>query len=171
MSVFRDLRGTSLQGWCYSSVGGLLDDPADHAYFGKVKGIAATCGAQVIPNLSRDELRSLFAKSKIFWHAAGYGEDDGTDPFQAEHFGISTVEAMAAGAVPVVYDRGGQSEIVEHDRSGYLWKRLDQLREYTTRLTNDEELRARMATAAQLRAQRFTREEFLNNFTRLVAVT
>ena len=135
-----------------------------------MKRIAATCGAQVIPNVPRDELRSLFAKSKIFWHAAGYGEDDGTDPFQAEHFGISTVEAMAAGAVPVVYDKGGQSEIVEHERSGYLWKRLDELREYTTRLANDEELRARMATAAQLRAQRFTREGFLNNFTRLVAV-
>ena len=45
-----------------------------------------------------------------------------------------------------------------------------ELRDYTTRLANDEELRARMATAAQLRAQRFTPEGFMTNFTRLVPV-
>jgi len=170
MTVFRGMSGALMQGWCYHSVGGLVDLAADHAYFGEVKRIAASCGAQVISNVPRDELRSLFAKAKIFWHAAGYGEDHGADPFQAEHFGISTVEAMAAGAVPVVYDKGGQSEIVEHQRSGYLWKNLDELREYTTRLANDEELRTRMAAAAQLRAQRFSHEGFLDNFARLVPV-
>jgi len=170
MSVFRDMSGALLQGWCYHSVGGLVDLAADHAYFGEVKRIAATCGAQVIPNVPRDELRSLFAKAKIFWHAAGYGEDDGTDPFQAEHFGISTVEAMAAGAVPIVYDRGGQSEIVEHERSGYLWRSLDELREYTTRLAQNETLREQIAANARHRAARFSREAFLDGFARLVTV-
>jgi len=170
MGVFRDMRGTSLQGWCYSSVGGLMDRPADHAYFGEVKRMAEGCGAQVIPNISRSELRSLFAKAKIYWHAAGYGEDNRTDPFQAEHFGISTVEAMAAGAVPIVYDRGGQSEIVEHERSGYLWRSLDELREYTTRLAQNETLREQMAASARHRAARFSREAFLDGFARLVTV-
>jgi glycosyltransferase involved in cell wall biosynthesis len=170
MSVFRDMSGASLQGWSYYSVGGLVDLAADHAYFGEVKRIAATCRAQVIPNVPRDELRSLFAKAKIFWHAAGYGKDDGTDPFQAEHFGISTVEAMAAGAVPVVYDKGGQSEIVEHARSGYLWRSLAELREYTTRLTEDQGLLERMAAEARHRAAHFSREAFLDGFARLVPV-
>ena len=170
MSVFRDMSGTSLQGWSYYSVGGLADHGADHAYFDEVKRIAATCGAQVIPNIPRGELRSLFAKAKIFWHAAGYGGDDGTDPFQAEHFGISTVEAMAAGAVPVVFDKGGQSEIVEHARSGYLWRSLAELREYTTRLSEDQGLREQMAAAARHRAARFSQETFLDGFARLVPV-
>ena len=29
-----------------------MDHAADHAYFDEVKRIAATCGAQVIPNIS-----------------------------------------------------------------------------------------------------------------------
>jgi glycosyltransferase involved in cell wall biosynthesis len=170
MNVFRDMKGTWLQDWCYYSVGGLVDHPADHAYFGEVTRIAAECGAQVIPNIRRGDLRSLFAKAKIFWHAAGYGGDDAMNPFEAEHFGISTVEAMAAGAVPIVYDKGGQSEIVEHERSGYLWRSLDELREYTRRLAQDGKLREQMAAAARRRAERFSREAFLDSFARLVPV-
>ena len=167
MSVFRDMKCTSLQHWSYYSVGGLDDDPVDHAYFDEVKRVAAMCDAHAIPNIHRSELRSLFARAKVFWHAAGYGTDDG-NPYQAEHFGISTVEAMAAGAVPIVYDKGGQAEIVEHGRNGYLWRSLDELQEYTRRLVQDEGLREQMAASARRRAERFSREAFLDRFARLV---
>jgi glycosyltransferase involved in cell wall biosynthesis len=168
MTTYRDMRRTPLEDWCYYCVGGLLNHPADHAYFDEVKRLAAECGAHVIPNIARAELRRLFAGAKIFWHAAGYAGDETTNPYQAEHFGISTVEAMAAGSVPIVYDHGGQSEIVEHGCSGYLWRTLDELRNYTGRLVSDEALRAQMAAAARQRAARFAREAFLDNFARLV---
>ncbi len=48
------------------------------------------------------ELADLYARASIFWHAAGLGEDAEDDPNRMEHFGISIVEAMSAGAVPVV---------------------------------------------------------------------
>jgi glycosyltransferase involved in cell wall biosynthesis len=168
MTTYRDMKRTSLKDWCFYCVGGLLNHPPDHAYFGEVQRLAAECGAHVTPNIARAELRQLFARAKIFWHAAGYAGDERTNPFQAEHFGISTVEAMAAGSVPIVYDQGGQSEIVEHGRSGYLWRTLDELRNYTRRLVSDESLRAQMSAAARQRAERFTREAFLDNFARLV---
>jgi glycosyltransferase involved in cell wall biosynthesis len=168
MSVFRDLKGSSLRDWCCCSAGGLTDRAEDRAYFEQVSGIAATCGARVVPNVPRSELRALFGRAKLFWHAAGYGADHEADPFQAEHFGISTVEAMAAGAVPIVYDQGGQSEIVEHGRSGYLWKTLHELADYTSRLAHDDGLREEMAAAARLRAARFSRQAFVNVLTRLV---
>ena len=38
-----------------------------------------------------------------------------------EHFGITTVEAMAAGCVPVVIDKADQREIVRHVTDGYRW--------------------------------------------------
>ena len=75
---------------------------------------------------------------------------------------------MAAGAVPIVYDKGGQSEIVEHGHSGYLWRSLEELREYTRRLAQDESLREQMAASARRRAERFSREAFLDRFARLV---
>ena len=41
------------------------------------------------------------------------------DPASVEHFGISIVEAMSRGAIPVVTAAGGPSEIVIHNVTGY----------------------------------------------------
>jgi glycosyltransferase involved in cell wall biosynthesis len=118
----------------------------------------------VIANLARSELTSLYERASIFWHASGYGEDQNIEPFLVEHFGISTVEAMAAGCVPVVINKGGQSEIVQHEVNGFLWETLDELKDYTARLISDDDLRVRMSAAARKRAQMFSREMFLKNF-------
>ena len=168
MAAFHRLKATALRSWCYYSVGGLEDDPGDRAYFDAVEQAAARCGAHAVPNIQRAELRDLYARAKVFWHAAGYGADAEASPFEAEHFGIATVEAMAAGAVPVVYDHGGQSEIVEHGRSGYLWTSLDELQDFTARLAADEGLRARMADAARARAATFSRDRFTAEIERIV---
>jgi glycosyltransferase involved in cell wall biosynthesis len=169
MSTFKAMKPDALRGWCYYSVGGLIDDPRDRAYFDDVAELASHCGAAVIPNVARADLRHLYSRARLFWHAAGYGNGPGTSPFDAEHFGIATVEAMAAGAVPIVYDHGGQTEVVEHGRSGFLWKSLDELRDYTVRLTRDDELCDAMSAAARARAAVFSRERFVAAVDRMVA--
>ena len=70
------------------------------------------------PNLPFKDLKKMYGQSSIYWHAAGYGE---TDPTKMEHFGITTVEAMAGGCVPIVINLGGQKEIVKQTENGYLW--------------------------------------------------
>ncbi len=50
----------------------------------------------IMVNLPRDELRKLLSRAKYYLH-----------PQFAEHFGISVIEAMAAGCVPIVYRDGG----------------------------------------------------------------
>jgi glycosyltransferase involved in cell wall biosynthesis len=109
----------------------------------------------------------LYGRARLFWHAAGFGSAD-SSPESSEHFGISTVEAMSAGAVPIVINKGGQPEIVEHGVSGFLWNTLDELREYTRLLAADEPLRLRMSNAARERAELFSRSRFVGEFTRLV---
>ena len=52
-------------------------------------------------NASFEELIELMKKSKVYFH-----------PREGEHFGISIVEAMSAGLVPVVPSIGGQAEFV-----------------------------------------------------------
>jgi glycosyltransferase involved in cell wall biosynthesis len=52
-------------------------------------------------NASFEELLELMKKSKVYFH-----------PREGEHFGISVVEAMSAGLVPVVPSIGGQAEFV-----------------------------------------------------------
>jgi len=162
--VFSDMQSGPTLDWKYFSVGGLDVSPAHQAYFARLSALAAKCGARVIANLARSELTSLYERASIFWHASGYGEDQNIEPFLVEHFGISTVEAMAAGCVPVVINKGGQSEIVQHEVNGFLWETLDELKDYTARLISDDDLRVRMSAAARKRAQMFSREMFLKNF-------
>jgi glycosyltransferase involved in cell wall biosynthesis len=52
-------------------------------------------------NVRFDRLLDLMRKSKVYFH-----------PLPGEPFGISTVEAMAAGIIPVVPDIGGHTEFV-----------------------------------------------------------
>ncbi len=67
----------------------------------------------------------------MFWSATGYGEDEQKNPWASEHFGMTTVEAMAGGCVPVVIDRAGQKEIVREGLDGYRWSTPEQLVERT----------------------------------------
>ena len=73
-------------------------------------------------DVSREELLDLYSRASLFWHAAGYGQDERRHPERLEHFGITTVEAMAHGAVPLVYPAGGPAEVVEDGVSGRWWR-------------------------------------------------
>ena len=52
-------------------------------------------------DVNLDKMLSLMKKSKVYFH-----------PRPDEHFGISIVEAMSAGLIPIVSDEGGQTEFV-----------------------------------------------------------
>ena len=107
------------------------------------------------PDASGAELRDLYARASIFWHAAGLGEDPERHPDRYEHFGITTVEAMSAGAVPVVIDAAGQVEIVEHGAYGLPLRRPRRPgRRHTERLIADPAWRAALSAAAERRAAR-----------------
>lgn len=166
--AFRRLAEENLRGWKFICVGPLSDSVTDLAYFKEVRRIAATGQSEVVANVEYWRLRKLYEQAKIFWHATGYGNDENLNPELQEHFGIVTVEAMAAGCVPVVINGGGQRELVEHGISGFLWNNLDELVDYTVRLANDDGLRTRMSTAARIRSQSFDRNHFVNRFRRVL---
>jgi glycosyltransferase involved in cell wall biosynthesis len=171
MRTFAEICGDRLEGWQYHSVGGLGSWPQDVAYFREVEELAGETNGQAHAeaNAPRDQLKHLYATAKIFWHAAGYGDDDTKHPELMEHFGIATVDAMSAGCVPVVIRKGAQPEIVEHGISGFLWNSLHELREYTVTLAKDDALRSKMAAAARVRAQEFSGEAFIRRFQDFVA--
>lgn len=76
-------------------------------------------------NTDYQNLKALYATSTLYWHAAGYGVDEAKNPELTEHFGISTVEAISAGCLPLVVPYGGQREIVTD--SNFHWTSLDEL--------------------------------------------
>jgi glycosyltransferase involved in cell wall biosynthesis len=87
-----------------------------------------------------------------------------------EHFGVTTVEAMSAGAVPVVINTGGQREIVTHGVDGFLWNDLDSLAEHTQQLAGDADLRRRLSLNAVHSSARFSREAFGARVEQLISV-
>ncbi len=102
----------------------------------------------------------IYSKAKIYWHASGYGEDLTLHPDFAEHFGISTVEAMGAGAVPVVINAGGQKEIVKSGENGFLWDSLDELQQKTNELTKSSVLLEKLSFNAKKTALKFSEKSF-----------
>ena len=158
-------RATELSDWRMVCVGEARTDD-ERAYVDAVKSEGPRVNPAV--NASRDELRAWLGRAKVFWHAAGLTEDESVHPERLEHFGMATVEAMANGCVPVVIGRGGQREVVEHGRSGFLAESLDEMVARTAQLSADPELWQRMSDAARERAQRFGRAAFEEGFRRLV---
>jgi glycosyltransferase involved in cell wall biosynthesis len=168
VSTFSRLSSDKFQEWTCICAGTVGDSPSAGTYYKEVRRSAAGYNIQFAPDIDRLSLKHLYESSKIFWHAAGLDENDSVRPELSEHFGIATVEAMAAGSVPVVINKGGQQEIVDHGVNGFLWNSLEELREYTIQLAKNQTLRLRMSDAARVRAGCFSRERFVEDFRALV---
>jgi len=91
-----------------------------------------------LTNPSNSDLWDEYQSASIYWHASGFEENLKEHPDRAEHFGISTVEAMGAGAVPVVISLGGQKEIVIDNKNGRLWETVLELKQQTLELVQDK---------------------------------
>jgi len=120
-------------------------------------------------NHDNRKLWDIYNRSKIYWHASGFGEDLTKNPEYAEHFGISTVEAMGAGCVPVVINAGGQKEIVENGENGFLWDTEEELINRTFELVRNSKLREKLSYAAQERAKVFAGDRFCREIKEMIA--
>jgi glycosyltransferase involved in cell wall biosynthesis len=167
-AVFTGLNLNELGQWTWICAGTVADSADSRTYYEKVARYATSHKVRLTPDIDRLTLKQFYESSKIFWHAAGLDEDDSVRPELSEHFGMATVEAMAAGCVPVVINKGGQREIIDHGVNGFLWNTVDELRDYTKQLAKNETLRLRMSAAARLRARDFSRENFVAHFRELV---
>lgn len=156
IGVFRNLYENGLiKDWSLHLVGSAGE--GDEKYLDQLRNLAKGVPVKFYPNLKYDHLRKLYGQSSIYWHAAGFGE---TDPTKMEHFGISTVEAMAAGSVPVVVNKGGLTEIVENGKNGFLWDSLKELEDYTTLLIKDQNLQTNLSQNASLTSHKFSKIRF-----------
>lgn len=151
-------------GWKLCLVGSVEGDPE---YLSELKSIAGNLPIEFYPDLRFGDLVKLYGRASIYWHAAGFLE---TDPTKMEHFGISTVEAMAGGCIPIVINSGGQPEIVEDGKSGFLWNDLSELKDITIRIANDSLLAKKVSKAAQIRSRLFSKTKFKQDILKLVGI-
>ncbi len=83
----------------------------DSGYFENCKAMIhekKLSNVKIVSNAGREEVNEILESSWFFIHSMRY-----------EPFGITPVQAIAAGCIPVVHDSGGQKEIVALDELRY----------------------------------------------------
>jgi glycosyltransferase involved in cell wall biosynthesis len=166
VEAFKKLVDRGLKGWKFWLASSVKEE--DEVAFNRLRESAKGYPIEFYINKSNKPLFDLYNKAKIYWHASGYGEDLVQHPELAEHFGIVTVEAMGAGAVPVVINAGGQKELVTEGENGLLWSTEEELLEKTTKLAQDEKLWNKLSQNAIIRAEDFTEKKFFTSVRELI---
>ena len=122
---------------------------------------------EIYSNVLQNDLLEWYKRAKVFWHAKGLGVDN-SDPFDMEHFGMTTVEAMSYGCVPVVINRGGQVEIVDDGCVGRRWNTIDELIVMTNEIINNEEIMKIYSENAIKKSNKYQMQCFKRNLCHFV---
>jgi glycosyltransferase involved in cell wall biosynthesis len=154
-------------GWWLHLVGGC--SPEDRDYAMAVKREALGLPVHVHFSAPGSVVADLLARARMFWHGAGLNESPETHPERFEHFGISVVEAMSAGAVPIVLGAAGPAEVVRDGVDGLHFHTLDELMARSVELITDEDRAAALSTAARRRAEHFAPDAFQRRVEALLA--
>lgn len=158
INVFKKMIDRGLKDWKFIMVIGTKNEDKNNVT--KLKNMISGYPIEIMENPPNRTLWENYSKAKIYWHATGFGEDFLKHPEKAEHFGISTVEAMGSGAVPVVINAGGQKEIIEVGKNGYLWSTLEEFSDRTMSLIENKKLLEKMSKNAIERSKIFSEKKF-----------
>jgi len=161
IKAFRQLSAQTKNKYTLIIAGG-VKGKAGKKVIKKLKILSKNLKVKILTNPEFDKLKELYSQSKIFWHSAGYGISESKFPEKMEHFGMTTVEAMASGAVPVVINLGGQKEIITK-KTGFLWDTIPELVNNTLTLIKSPRKMDQMSKNAQTRAKKFSVLSFTKN--------
>jgi len=128
----------------------------------KMKAAEMGIGDRVIilPNADESLKTSLMWKAKLYLH-----------PTKFEHFGISVVEAMASGLVPIVHRSGGPwMDILEEKQGvfGYAYRDADEATQIIAELLVNNDLRIEIAKRAIHRAEAYDENNFKHKIVGIV---
>jgi len=146
IEAYKMLPRTIRDTWRLVLAGGVADNEEDFAYLKRLQQDAAGHNIEIDIDVPQSRLEELYRRASLFWHATGFGRLT-TEPEKAEHFGMTTLEAMSFGAVPMVFPDGGQLEIVTPS-VGLFWRTTTELAQLTERLAENPEHRRALARNA-----------------------
>jgi glycosyltransferase involved in cell wall biosynthesis len=174
VEFFKKLRDTYpriTQGWKLVLIGSVEETEADQAYAAQVKQAAAGYPIEILHSVSRRSLWQYYQRASIYWHATGYEADEERNPEKVEHFGISTVEAMAMGCAPVVINKGGQPEVLGDELAEWLWSGEKECLEKTVELISNHKKLITVQKSAQQRAVVFSETTFKKTLQLMIGET
>ena len=121
----------------------LTQDKRFQSYFEELKRSTPSNG-QILLNPVRTLYHKVLGEARVYLHL-----------MENEHFGITVVEAMSAGCVPIVHDSGGPREIVT-EQAGFRWKSIQEIPQLVTTAMSKPET----GEIATERAESFNYEVF-----------
>ena len=144
-------------------------DVGGKEFVGELRKKSQGYNIEILEGVDYKTLLVLYGTAKYFWSAAGFGINEKSHPEGVEHFGITTVEAMAAGAVPLVFNAGGSKEIVKSGENGILWKSVNELVKKTMELTEEGSFWRKLSMKAKESAASFNYETFSRTVMEILA--
>lgn len=165
ITAFKEMVDSGLKDWTFHIIGQIQDQNYYQELFNLSNGYPIVFHT----GISFDELKKLYSKADIYWHMTGISLPN--EPGAQEHFGMTTVESMASGCVPVVLNTGGQPEIVEDGKNGFLVKDSEQLKIKTFELINNKEMKEKMSIEAINRSKNFDEGVIRNKFYSVISNT
>jgi len=139
--------------------------PGHHKFYNKLQELARDFAQKIHFNINADQrgIRNILSSSLVQWHLTGI-DSKTSDPASEEHFGLSVVEGMQAGVIPVVINKGGLWEIVENGTSGYIGESESEVVALTCSMFQKSSAQlARMRNSAQVSAKYFAYTSFSKN--------
>lgn len=107
------------------------------------------------------KLQEILSRSKLYVNCTMF-----------EPFGISVVESMASGCVPIVHRSGGSySDIIDRDKYGFSFQNTNELAEKVRSLMDDAELCGQFSKRALERAETYSRKKFQEKILNIIEET
>ena len=156
----RMVDNNEMKGWRLVLIGGVDPGEDNGEYARSVQQLAKGYPVKIFHDAPFDLLRQYYAHASIYWHAAGFGIDQLKFPTKVEHFGLAPLEAMASGAVPIVVNKGGLPEIIEHGVNGFLCETEDDFIGYTRKMIENKNVASKLRIVARQRAGWFSKKRF-----------
>lgn len=147
----------------------LIGSVEHEGYAQYVHQLAKGLPIEILHHVNRAELIQKLTHSSIYWHGTGYRVNEFDHPEKLEHFGITTVEAMAAGNVPVVLGKGGQVEVIGSGFADWSWLTQKDCIKKTVQLVRNPSLRLKLQQQAQLQSKQFSAELFIHKLNQMLA--
>lgn len=125
-----------------------------------IKALHVEDRVNLLTNVPVNKFLEILSTAKLYLHVMPY-----------DHFGISVVEAMASGCVPVVHRSGGPWLDILDGRQGefgFSYVAAEEAASFVDALITDENLRSKMASRNLYRAKKFDRSVFMKKVVKVV---